>query len=108
MFKASIFIEEYSLFLQQVEPNRDEGLILRFSDWIVEGIQWGELRQCHAQVRYNHSLKNGPQRSNRRSNPMTGYTSNPADAVCARGYAICAPKNLCWTCYDQTLNPKVK
>lgn len=39
--------------------------------------------------------------------PKPGYTSNPADKVCTKGYTICAPKALAWTCYDQTLQPRV-
>eukprot|EP00094_Tigriopus_californicus_P012461 TCALIF_12046-PA protein Name:"Protein of unknown function" AED:0.55 eAED:0.69 QI:0/0/0/1/0/0/2/0/136 len=39
--------------------------------------------------------------------PKPGYTSNPADKICTKGYTICAAKTLAWTCYDQTLQPRV-
>lgn len=35
--------------------------------------------------------------------PKKGYTSNPVDVNCQRDYTLCAPENLCWTCYDQQI-----
>ena len=37
-----------------------------------------------------------------------GYikTSN-ADLSCERGYSTCAPKDLCWSCSDQTIYPNI-
>ncbi len=39
--------------------------------------------------------------------PRNGYTSNLEDRVCGRGYTICAPADLCWTCSVMDLPPMV-
>jgi len=39
--------------------------------------------------------------------PRRGYFLNAVELVCTKGYTICSPTWLCWTCNEQDLLPKV-